>query len=156
MRDLLLSHPEPQNLVIVPTARYVYTASLFFKLAHFSHLTPLFPSDPKTSLALSSRNAYLTPYEREHVAPVLYAALLAATTAWKMGATKGECMRRAGLVIDAKKAELEKEGETNLRRDYIEMNDPETFDVVEGDVCCTDLGDGKVRDHPVIVSGAMW
>ncbi|KAJ8474445.1 hypothetical protein ONZ51_g7216 [Trametes cubensis] len=129
-RDLLLSHPEPQNLFIVPTAR-----------------------DPNTSLALSSRNAYLTSYERDNVAPALYAALQAGKAAWEGNVTKAECIEHAQAVIENKKREL---GDSvDLRLDYIEMNDPESFDVVQDPVTRRQW-EGTVAGKPVILSGAMW
>ncbi|KAI0642230.1 Pantoate-beta-alanine ligase [Trametes meyenii] len=129
-RDLLLSHPEPQNLFIVPTAR-----------------------DPTTSLALSSRNAYLTPHERDDVAPALYAALHAARTAWESGASKAECVRRAQAVVEDTRREHG--GSVDLRLDYVEMNDADSFEVVPDDVVRGEW-EQEVAGRPVILSGAMW
>ncbi|KAI0349559.1 Pantoate-beta-alanine ligase [Trametes cingulata] len=129
-RDLLLSHPEPQNLLIVPTTR-----------------------DPTTSLALSSRNAYLTPHERDNVAPALYAALQAAKSAWDANASKAECIQHAEAVIEQKKREV---GDSvDLRLDYIEMNDPESFDVMP-DAVSRQEWEADAAGRPVILSGAMW
>ncbi|KAI0773326.1 Pantoate-beta-alanine ligase [Trametes elegans] len=129
-RDLLLSHPEPHNLFIVPTVR-----------------------DSTTSLALSSRNAYLTAQEREEVAPVLYAALQSAKSAWESGASKAGCIQRAQAVIQNKKREV---GDaTDLRLDYIEMNDPESFEVLPASVSRKEW-EAHVPDNPVILSGALW
>ncbi|KAI0697817.1 Pantoate-beta-alanine ligase [Cerioporus squamosus] len=129
-RDLLLSHPEPENLFIVPTAR-----------------------DPKTSLALSSRNAYLTEHERENAAPTLYAALDAAKSAWEAGAPKAECISRAYAVVKQKKTDL---GDTvDLRLDYIEMNDPESFDELDGRVSRAEW-EAESAARPVVLSGAMY
>ncbi|KAI9062485.1 Pantoate-beta-alanine ligase [Trametes sanguinea] len=129
-RDLLLSHPEPQNLIIVPTTR-----------------------DPVTSLALSSRNAYLTAHERKSVAPALYSALQAARDAWEENATKAECIRRAKAVIEDKQREVN--GSVDLRLDYIEMNDPDSFEVVS-DAVSRRQWEGDVVGRPVVLSGAMW
>ncbi|RDX49133.1 Pantoate-beta-alanine ligase [Lentinus brumalis] len=129
-RDLLLSHPEPENLFIVPTAR-----------------------DPKTSLALSSRNAYLSDHERENAAPALYAALDAAKSAWEAGAPKADCISRAQAVVEQKKAEL---GDSvDLRLDYIEMNDPETFDELDAGISRADW-EVEREGRPLIISGAMY
>ncbi|KAH9913951.1 Pantoate-beta-alanine ligase [Epithele typhae] len=129
-QDLLLSHPEPRNVVIVPTAR-----------------------DPHTSLALSSRNAYLAPYERENVAPALYAALCAAEAAWGAGKPKADCVGCARAVVAAKEEEVG--GAVEIRFDYIEMNDPETFDVVPDRVTRREW-EQEDAERPVILSGAMW
>ncbi|KAI0820749.1 Pantoate-beta-alanine ligase [Trametes gibbosa] len=129
-RDLLLSHPDPQHLYVVPTTR-----------------------DPITCLALSSRNAYLTAHEREHVAPSLYAALQEAQSGWENGASKAECILRAHAIIESKTHEV---GESvDLRLDYIEMNDPESFEVMSDAVSREEWEAGCVG-RPVILSGAMW
>ncbi|GBE89562.1 Pantoate--beta-alanine ligase [Sparassis crispa] len=138
-RDLLLSHPLPENLHIVPTAR-----------------------DRASLLALSSRNAYLTPRERKYAAPALYAALQAGQRAWTAGSSKAECIARAIAVIDETSPKLVSDADVEpveIRLDYIEMNDPETFDVLPDDVTRreweTQLQDG-VKGRPVILSGALW
>jgi len=137
-RDLLLSHPSPENLCIVPTAR-----------------------DPKTSLALSSRNAYLTARERELAAPALHAALQAGKRAWNAGKSKADCLRTANTLI-AETAERFRDpanGEEQIviKPDYIEMNDPETFDVLPASVTRDEWEGGEGGEgRPVIFSGAMW
>ncbi|KAK0466963.1 Pantoate-beta-alanine ligase [Desarmillaria tabescens] len=114
-RDLLLAHPTPENLHIVPTRR-----------------------DDTDGLALSSRNTYLSP-EARLVAPKLYATLQTAEKAWNAGFTKAECMEKAVEVLrDA----------PGVRLDYIEMNDPETFEALDGA--------SRATDDAVILSGAVW
>jgi len=114
--------------------------------------------DPTTSLALSSRNAYLTPHERQHVAPVLYAALQAGKAAWKAGQNKGACIARAHAVIEETALRFKAGDEpVKVQLDYVEMNDPETFDVLQDVVTRGQWGSesGK-EDRPVLLSGAMW
>lgn len=124
--DLLLSHPLPERLHIVPTAR-----------------------DPTTSLALSSRNAYLSPRELL-VAPTLYAALRAGEAAWTAGASKADAVAAARALV-AEAAEQAVQDGVDVRLDYVEMNDSESFEVLEEDARA-----GRVGAAPVIVSGAMW
>jgi len=123
--DLHFSHPPPSHLHIVPTAR-----------------------DATDGLALSSRNTYLTPAERQF-APALYAALQDATRAWAAGGNKRETVQRALERLEAAKDEGAKHG-VEIRVDYVEMNDPDTFEV---------LHDEQVQQPdgiPVILSGAVW
>ncbi len=123
--DLHLSHPTPDHLHIVPTAR-----------------------GATNGLALSSRNVYLTPAEHQ-LAPALYAALEDAAQAWTTGASKRKTVQCALKRLGAARDEGEKRG-VEIRVDYVEMNDPGTFEV---------LGDERVQRSdgtPVILSGAVW
>ena len=124
--DLHLSHPTPNHLHIVPTAR-----------------------DPTTDLALSSRNVYLTPAERQ-LAPAFYAALQDAARAWGASASKRETVQRALKRLEAAREEGEKRG-VEIRVDYVEVNDSDTFEVL-GDDEQVQRPDGT----PVILSGAVW
>jgi pantoate--beta-alanine ligase len=123
--DLHLSHPTPDHLHIVPTAR-----------------------DATNGLALSSRNVYLTPAERQ-LAPAFYAALQDAARAWAASASKRETLQAALNRLEAAREEGEKRG-VKIRVDYVEINDPDTFEI---------LGDEQVQQSdgaPVILSGAVW
>lgn len=124
--DLLLSHPEPQNLHIVPTAR-----------------------DPGDGLALSSRNAYLTSSGRA-VAPSLRQALQVAEVAWNAGHPKRECIAQAKKVVDMHVAEAKAAGlEVFIKLDYLEMNDANDFEIL-------DSATRKTAGDLVILSGALY
>ena len=126
LTDLLLSHPHASNAHIVRTTR-----------------------DPVTSLALSSRNAYLSAAELS-VAPTLIKALQAGKRVWEHSgtmATGEEVVENAQAVI---RGEAETLGsmreEVRLRLDYIELFDRDTFAPVRGR-----LEDGR----PLVLAGAM-
>jgi pantoate--beta-alanine ligase len=104
--------------------------------------------DPIDDLALSSRNAYLTPSGRR-LAGTLHAALKAAEGAWKEGATKEESLRRAVNFVEAKKKEPV---DVELRLDYVEFNNSQTFEVLNAQSRMEDADDKE----PVILSGALW
>ena len=130
--DLLLSHPTSDNLHILPTTR-----------------------DPSTNLALSSRNAYLSPAELK-VSPVLYRALSAAKDSWKSVASPSTPTTGEDLVVTATSvvlAEIERlrdapEGiDADLRLDYIEVFDKHTFEPVIGEV---------EEGREMVIAGAVW
>ena len=123
--DLHLPHPTPSGLHIIPTAR-----------------------DPTDSLALSSRNVYLTVTERQR-APAFHAALQEAARAWATGASKRDALRRALEQLEVAKNEGKKH-DVEITVDYIEMNDLDTFE---------EVGDEQVQrpdGTPVVLSGAVW
>jgi pantoate--beta-alanine ligase len=101
--------------------------------------------DPSDDLALSSRNAYLTVDGRK-VAPILIQALRTAENAWAEGFTKTECIARATAIIEDKKR---LDGlNVNIKLDYIEMNDAESFEVLGPNIRESDI-------DLVILSGAI-
>lgn len=118
--DLLLSHPKPQNLHIIPTARAL------------------------SGLALSSRNSYLGDMELAFAA-TLYQALKEGEKAWSAGLGRDGAVRQATEFAERRAGEA-KGLKVELKLDYVEINDPETFEVVESDK----------GDRPVIFSGALW
>ncbi|KAK7025181.1 Pantoate-beta-alanine ligase [Favolaschia claudopus] len=126
-RDILLSHPSPHNIHIVPTAR-----------------------DPASNLALSSRNAYLSADGR-NAAPALYRALRVAEQAWTDGLTKSVCIQRAAEVI-RETASAAANGDLEIRLDYIEFNDSDSLEPL-GDVRCAEPNSNS---PPLLLSGAMW
>jgi len=120
-----MDHPSPSRLHIVSTAR-----------------------DPATGLALSSRNAYLTSEELIY-APTLYSALQAAAGAWAGGARKVDCLSRALGLLSERAIAANNDHCIEIKPDYIEMNDPETLEVVADETRCG-------VDSTVILSGAVW
>ncbi|KAH7921232.1 Pantoate-beta-alanine ligase [Leucogyrophana mollusca] len=125
-KDLLLSHPDPDHVHILPTTR-----------------------DLNDALALSSRNSYLTPSERA-IAPTLFAALQKAESAWIRGGTTEECIKQATIFIDEVKTRPAAQG-VDMRLDYIQMNDSETFDVLGAS-----SGKNYAGENAIILSGALW
>lgn len=125
--DLLMAYPSARNLHIIPTARS--------------------PDPTDGNLALSSRNAYLSHSERLF-APTLYRALKAAQRAWDDGRSKDEAIASAMSVVKNAISKARESG-VEVRMDYVEMNDPVTFEVIDGDL-------HKEGQQVLILSGAIW
>lgn len=106
------------------------------------HIVPTSRAD--SGLALSSRNSYLNTQELSFAA-TLYEALLKGGEAF---ITRGrtEAVTEAVNHVRMKQAPAKAAG-VELRLDYVEFNDPQTFEVVN---------EMSKDDMPVIFSGAMW
>ncbi|WWD00254.1 pantoate-beta-alanine ligase [Kwoniella sp. B9012] len=130
VKDLLLSHPTSSNLHILPTTR------------------------SSTGLALSSRNAYLSPSELK-VSPVLYDALNAAKGLYESKDTAegkditGEDLIAAStrVVLDEQERILSENEGVELQLDYIELFDKDTFEPIRGPI-------GAGREF--VIAGAIW
>ena len=154
-RDMLMSHPSPDNVRIVQTVRCVTHT---FGHPHFRVLNDYARSESASALALSSRNSYLTPRERHIAAPALHAALLVAKNAWQNGMNKQRCISDAQAVIKnvAEKVRSDGNDSIHVKLDYIEMNDPDSFDALSEDTTRTEWESNGVQGRAVLLSGAMW
>lgn len=122
LKDLLSNTPTSENLHIIPTTR-----------------------DPTDHLALSSRNAYLTPVERTF-APTLYRALSLARERLAAGSTGAEACAAATELVASVAKDAEREG-VQMKLDHIDVFEKTTFRKVKG----------KVRSgEEVVVVGAVW
>ncbi|ODN75334.1 pantoate-beta-alanine ligase [Cryptococcus amylolentus CBS 6039] len=134
VNDLLLSHPTPENLHILPTTR------------------------AQSGLALSSRNAYLSPSELS-AAPILFSALSEGQASYeeaqraKNNELTGEDIISAatGILLAEQSRLLQaslgsKEAGVEMRLDYVELFDKTTFEPVRG----------PVGDKEMVLAGALW
>lgn len=95
-------------------------------------------------MALSSRNSYLSDKELPF-AVTLYEALNEGAKAWKAGLGRDAAVKQATELVKTRK-EQAAASHVDLRLDYVEMNDPETFEMIAGDS----------GSRGAIFSGALW
>ncbi|SAM61844.1 probable pantoate--beta-alanine ligase [Ustilago bromivora] len=141
--DLVFSHPpSAEHLRVIATGR-----------------------DPNDNLALSSRNAYLTPDSRQ-VAPVLYRALKTGQDVWGQpqwtDSNKEECIRKtlesAKAVVWEQAEKCKHDGkDVNLKLDYISLNHPKTLENLEQTLKekgpeAVDMGEGAVLSGAALIS----
>lgn len=82
---------------------------------------------------------------------MLWEALKAAEKAWEGGESKDACVSAAKRSISER---VLPEG-VQLKLDYIEFNDPDTFEPLLGSEMKAKAEGGKSRDT-VLLSGAVW
>lgn len=127
--DLRFAYPTAKTLHIVPSTR-----------------------DSATGLALSSRNAYLTEEER-HFAPTLITALRQGERLWLAGETKERVMQSMLAIIEQAHLDAKASG-VEMRLDYVEMNDPWSFEPIQKSGTFSYLQDKQT--DVTILSGALW
>jgi pantoate--beta-alanine ligase len=126
LKDLLTAFPTTDNLHIIPTTR-----------------------DGMDNLALSSRNAYLTPSERPY-AGTLYKALSLVKSSLGSSAsdrtmTVEDVKAQARDLIESAASRATSEGIT-IKYDYIEVFDKTTFEPIRG----------ELKGREGVVAGAIW
>ncbi|KEP48681.1 pantoate-beta-alanine ligase [Rhizoctonia solani 123E] len=104
----------------------------------------------ESGLALSSRNAFLKPGERE-VAGTLKSALKEVEKAWYDGMSRSEALAVGKQYVDG--VVEANAGKVDMKLDYIEMNDPHTFEPLGEQV---KGGSAAGKGPGVILSGALW
>lgn len=121
-----MSFPTSENFHIIPTTR-----------------------DPEDSLALSSRNVYLSATERKH-APTLIEALTAARDLHtRSSSCSGAQLKEIAENVVAAHVEQAKKDGVEMRLDYIEVFDKTTFRPLRGE-----LKDGEMVE--AVICGAVW
>ncbi len=103
-------------------------------------------------LAMSSRNVYLTPAQRE-TAPILYRALRAAARRFDEGERRAESVRAAMLAMLS--------DESALRLDYVSVADPLTLRELEGTFdsallsVAARFGETRLIDNVLLAAGTI-
>ncbi|CAE6511695.1 unnamed protein product [Rhizoctonia solani] len=104
----------------------------------------------ESGLALSSRNAYLQGQEKD-VAGTLKSALEEVEKAWYNDMSRSEALAVGKRYVD--KVVQANAGKVDMKLDYIEMNDPHTFEPLGEEV---KSGAAAGKGPGVILSGALW
>lgn len=87
-------------------------------------------------LAMSSRNAYLTPSQRHH-ALVVHKALSTIESLYRQGQRHAPTLIKAGTdVIDQAKREIQADDsiDWDIALDYLSINSPEDLSAISGDI----------------------
>ncbi|KAJ9120604.1 hypothetical protein QFC22_002533 [Naganishia vaughanmartiniae] len=132
LQDLLCDSPSAENLHIIPTTR-----------------------DTTTGLALSSRNAYLTPLQRTQYAPALFSALGKAREVLLSGRSASEAIKVATDELMRVKKEAERQGVT-VTLDHVDIFEPGTFRRLRGPLSSPTSEGGRGEKRKAVVVGAMW
>lgn len=137
LRDLHVSHPAPHNLLVHPTTR----------------------ADPPSNLALSSRNAYLSPRELAS-APTLHRALSAAQSLYFSSNSSTATSITAGAVKAAAQSVIAQEAARTsglVACEYVELFDPVTFQApADDEILRVGGGGGGGRaGNGLVLAGAM-
>ncbi len=121
-----MSFPSSENFHIIPTTR-----------------------DSEDSLALSSRNVYLSANERKH-APVLVKALTAARDLYtRSSSCTGVQLKELAEETIAQAVKQAKNDGVDVRLDYIEVFDKTTFTSLRGELKAGEKVEG-------VICGAVW
>ncbi|CAE6445472.1 unnamed protein product [Rhizoctonia solani] len=104
----------------------------------------------ENGLALSSRNAFLQQGEKD-VAGTLWNALKEVEKAWYGGMSRSEALEVGKRYVDG--VVQTNAGKVEMKLDYIEMNNPHTFEPLGEEV---KSGSAVGNGPGVILSGALW
>ncbi len=86
----------------------------------------------------------------------MYAAMQKVKSHWESGRNKADSINEACAYLEKIAKDLAAQDSTiDVKLDYIEMNDPESFEVVP-DVTTRTIWEAEAKGRPVILSAAMW